>query len=145
MAHKLIAKASVLVSIPDMYTTLPFDIAFHVVGILIVWDLLVTWFDSGLPSILTRLLWKTGWKRNDPYFWPDDITDPMTWGKIQWVVWINLTFPTLGELLTCPVCLSRHLSYIVCILMWVFMPVSPINLLGALFWPVLATRLHKLL
>lgn len=116
---------------------------FQLLGVLIVWDLLIMWFNSSFPALLTHLITKTP----IPESWKDYITedafDYSTFTRSDWEVWINLTFPKLGELLTCPVCFSRHLAYVVGFLLWIIMPISFINMLGIFFWPGLAVTLHK--
>lgn len=143
MEHKLLVMVSALASIHDMNSVLHIDWVFQIIGILIVTDILVTWFESGIPALLTRGLWSLGWRRDLPGFWPEDIEDPLTWTRESWVVWVVLTFPKMGELLTCPVCLSRHLTWITCFAGWAVLQPSWHNLIGILFWPALATYLHK--
>ena len=117
------------------------NILFQLAGILIVADLLITWFKTSLPAHLTELLWRLGWKRNEPDFWPPDIEYGLT--REEWVVWVNMRFPFIGELLTCPICLSRHLAVVTCVLMWLLLGVGWQNLIGIFFWPAMANLILK--
>ena len=115
------------------------------VGCLIVFDLLVTWFWSEFPAHVFRILWKCGWKRKELGFWPEDVESYETWTREAWSVWINLRMPARGELLTCPVCLSRHLAYTValCMLPFTGLAAWPALLTGALTWAGAANRLLR--
>lgn len=139
MVHKMIAKESVTGFIRNMTGLV---ILFHIIGILCVSDVLHTWFNSELPAFLTRKLWKMGVAKNSDK-WPLEIESAYTWNRDVWEVWVITQFPTLGHLLTCPVCLSRHVAYTFCILLWLITGVSALNLLGIFFWPMLAYKLFK--
>lgn len=114
-------------------------------GLGIVFDFLVTWFWSEFPAHAFRMLWKMGWRRNQPGFWPESVEQYDTWGREQWTVWAVLKLGAFGELLTCPVCLSRHVAWItaLCMLPFTGLQAWPAMLAGALTWPGAANRLLK--
>jgi len=141
-ANKLIAKASASGITHDMpLLTL---IVLWAVGCLVVFDLLVMWFWSEFPAHVFRFLWKCGWRR-DQGFWPEDVESFELWTKEVWSVWINIRMPVLGELLTCPVCLSRHLAWITACVMILFTGIGawPALLAGVFTWPGVANRLLR--
>ena len=143
VALKLIAKGRVLGITRDM--NLPTLVLLWVAGAAIVLDVLITWFWSEFPAHVFRGLWKLGWKRNEPGFWPEDVESYETWTKDIWSVWINVTKPALGELLTCSVCLGRHVSWITAlgILAVAGIQAWPAALAGALSWNGIINYLLK--
>jgi hypothetical protein len=111
-------------------------------GLLIVLDLLTTWFKSEFPAHVFRLLWRLGWRRGTG-FWPPSIKDG--WDREEWVVWINLVSPFWGELLTCPICLSRHLAWMTSLVLLPFWGMeywAPL-LAGVFTWSGAANRILK--
>lgn len=69
---------------------------------LAVGGLLYLWFETGLPlHVFRHLRFK-----NDPPA-AENLCDYQSW-----LLWINVSRPVWGELLTCTGCLSTHLSWI---------------------------------
>lgn len=140
---KRIAKVRASDITPDM--SLTYLVALWVVGLLIVLDALITWFWSEFPAHVFRLLWKMGWKRDEPGFWPEEVESYELWNRDVWSVWINIKMPARGELLTCPVCLGRHLSWLVALVLLPFAGFAawPALLAGCVTWSGLANRIIK--
>lgn len=72
------------------------------------------WFRTGLPAHVFELIKvvddRFKFCRED--FWPEDVVwGSNTWTPDEWEVWATIQMPYLGELLTCPICFSWHLSF----------------------------------
>ena len=69
----------------------------------------LVWFHSSFPAHLFGILKTLGWKKNSQQFWT--VGGGETKYADEWFTWVNCTLPPLlAELLTCPVCLSVHIS-----------------------------------
>lgn len=103
----------------------------YAVGCLAAASLLLAWFHSGLPIHVIRLLRITGWNKDRNDFWDTLNSD--------WQTALNVYYPNLlSELLTCPVCLSFHISFWVGVtsLLFIELPLwYPI--ITAVSWPIL--------
>lgn len=77
---------------------------YYIVGMLTAASLLLAWFQSGLPYHVLGLLEKLGWNKEHPSFWHAV--------REKWDDALNVYYPNLlSELLSCPVCLSFHVSF----------------------------------
>lgn len=114
------------------------SITAYVIGLFAATSLLLAWFHSGLPIHVIGFLRIFGFRKNDTDFWTTLDSD--------WQTALNVYYPNLlSELLTCPVCLSFHVSF------WVgvasFLLDSELTLvypfITAVSWPVLANLILK--
>lgn len=107
-------------------------IIWYVVGLLAASSIAMAWFQSGLPIHVFQVLrLLTGWRSTDVAFW-EGIED-------DWELTLSVAYPSLlTELLTCPVCLSFHISFWTGVLSWCMLPV-PLwyPLMTASTWPIL--------
>lgn len=86
-------------------------IELFIFGVLTAASIHMTWFHSSLPIHLCKILRAIGWHKHDEMFWPTGV-DYQTWMRHEWDIWANAHLPLLlAELLTCPVCLSWHISF----------------------------------
>lgn len=110
----------------------------YAAGLFAATSLLLAWFHSGLPIHAIGFLRILGFRRNDTDFWTALYND--------WQMTLNVYYPNLlSELLTCPVCLSFHVSF------WVGVASFLLDLeltlvypfITAVSWPVLANLILK--
>jgi len=97
-----------------MLTHLLFCGMLYIVGAFASLGLYEAWLKSRLPIHVFQLLYRLGWKRNEPDFWPDPFT-VKHWLRHEWEPWVQqrLRDPWWapgGELLTCPYCINYHIS-----------------------------------
>lgn len=86
------------------------------VGALIAAGLHRSWFNTQLPVHVFKGLRYFGWGAHKD--WPNPI-DLRHWLRHECETWFILNTPHLvGELLTCPVCFSYHLSFWVALAMF---------------------------
>lgn len=111
-------------------TTL-FFLSFGLVS-LIVASLLIAWFSSTLPVHVFALLHRLGFGRSNTEAWDqfDEFTmvDWMSWLVWHWSATWKQKF--VGTLITCPICLSFHLSF------WTSVGVSLVLYYGWISAPV---------
>ena len=113
---------------------------FYVFGLLATSSLLLAWFRSGMGVHFFQVLYALGWRRDVPGFWPG-AADVQGWLRHEWEEWLILRFQkpdwfSLGELLTCPVCLSFQASLLVSLVL--LLPCCLLNGTCGLLLPVLA-------
>lgn len=103
----------------------------YVVGLLAATSLLLAWFHSGLPIHVISILRVFGFRRSDDDFWATLHSD--------WQLALNAYYPNLlSELLTCPVCLSFHVSFWIGVVSLILAPLPWFYpLVTALSWPIL--------
>lgn len=113
-------------------------ISTYLVGLFAATSLLLAWFHSGLPIHVISVLKLFAFRRDDEDFWSTLHSD--------WQLALNIYYPNLlSELLTCPVCLSFHVSF------WVGVASFLLDLeltlvypfITAVSWPVLANLILK--
>lgn len=108
----------------------------YALGALAASSLAMAWFQSGLPiHILQFIGWLCGWRRGDTVFWNGIEED--------WELTLTVAYPNLlTELLTCPVCLSFHISFWIGVCSLIVAPVPlwyPI--ITAATWPIIVNIL----
>jgi hypothetical protein len=88
----------------------PFEI--YLCGALSVSSVLMWWFTTNLQIHVFQVIKFLGYKKNDPSFWDCGSGLGMEfWTKIDCANWMARVLPGwLGELLSCPGCLSMHVS-----------------------------------
>lgn len=107
-----------------------------VIGQLIACTCMVWWFQTSLPVGLTKLLRSCGWKRHESDFWPEEL-DYKYWYRQAWEKWLTMNdhIPAVvRDGVTCPGCMSLHLSYVAAALLAFEAPLW-LCLLGAVSWP----------
>ena len=104
----------------------------YLLGALAASSLAMAWFQSGLPIHVLQLAgWLFRWRKGDAAFWNGIEED--------WELALTVAYPNLlTELLTCPVCLSFHISFWIGV---VSLFVAPLPLwypiVTAVTWPIL--------
>lgn len=141
------------------YSHIELDIVVLLVGGFIVSSCLMWWFNTSLPIHMLGVLRFLGWKTDDSQFWSTEIdpdlprVDLSRWTRVDFDEWVNDRSHVLGELLTCPGCLSFHIAF------WVSFVMSsslvlidgyhPIRLCGFiagwLAWPSIGNYVLKLI
>lgn len=122
--------------------------------VLSVASLLTAWFSSTLPSHVFAVLQKLGFGKSNHTAWEsfDEFAtlDWQSWLAIHWSrSWLELF---LGTLITCPICLSFHMSFWSSLVIsavtyygWIDAPqvffLVPMATVGA---PILALILHNI-
>jgi hypothetical protein len=129
-------------------------ISFYLTGLGIACTLHRWWFHTALPVYTTKLLRVLGWRWREVNFWPDD-HDYKFWYRETWQEWFDKarTIPLLWRNgLSCPSCLSLHVSWLAFLLLWALTDRTPHDLMYlpacALSWPagvMLTAMLYKLL
>lgn len=106
----------------------------YVFGIFCVSNFLVIWKLTNISNHIYNFL--IFFKKNgEKIFTPEDLEDHLIL-KCGW--W--------GELLTCPLCLTTHLSWIVALLIALLFNLSFLFVLSAMFsWPIFAFAIYSLL
>ena len=110
----------------------------YLVGLFAATSLLLAWFHSGLPIHAIGFLRILGFRKNDTDFWTALNND--------WQMTLNVYYPNLlSELLTCPVCLSFHVSFWVGVASFLLDSELPLvyPVITAASWPVLANLILK--
>lgn len=115
----------------------------YAMGALAVASALMAWFDSSLPLHVFHMLRRLGYKAGDRAFWTSIPEWESTWDDWSTAVTIHLS-PFFSELLTCPVCLSFHIS------LWLSLALALVSGTSLLLvpaavatWPVLANILRS--
>lgn len=120
-------------------------IILYLTGLTATASLLMAWFNSTLPVHVFHILRRVGYKAGDNAFWKAIPEWESTWE--DWAVAVAAGInPFASELLTCPVCLSFHLSFWVAAVEWLLVPGASGWLVpaAAATWPVLANILMGL-
>ena len=115
----------------------------YLLGCLAVASALMAWFGSGLPIHVLHVLRRLGYARgSDMWLTLEEWTS--TWDDFS-VAAAAYMSPFVGELLTCPVCLSFHISFWLALVLWVFTSVPFVFVVAAVCtWPILANILKSL-
>lgn len=117
-------------------------IIIYIIGCLGTSSLLLAWFHSGLPLHIFDFLKYIGLLKKAkeyPEFWENLITD--------WQLAITMLYPNLlSELITCPICLSFHISFWIGVVTLAFGLDLPFYypIITAVSWPILSNLLIKL-
>jgi len=123
-----------------MISLSPGIVLFMATGPFVVASLLMFWFKTGAAVHVAQLIQRVYAPEG---FWPEGLRDGAVTRETLFD-WANITRGALGELLTCPGCLSMHASYIVALAMLpVIWPCWPIALLGAFAWPSAANLILR--
>lgn len=128
------------------------SILLFVVGQLIVCSLLMAWMNSHLPIHVFHVFRRLGFRKEDTALWKELPEFAST--HDDWAMWMALKLPRgwwsklISELLTCPVCISFHISFwtavglslVTFLLTWdpVIFLLIPV---GAGAWPFIANKL----
>ena len=115
------------------------------IGALVVSTTLIIWFHTGFAlHFVDQLRWagiKSEWWKN---YNPEEVC---TKEQLDDYMVATVGAPLWLELLTCPVCLSVHLSFWISLIIWVFSPVSFLFIpIGTACWPTISNLLlnaHK--
>lgn len=109
-----------------------------IVGAFIVGSWLMWWFNTNLPIHVLQIIRALGYRKNDKEFWSknesiEGIDDTFTldlndFASEDFNGWMEARSPGwLAELLSCPGCLSMHLSFWIAIIAqlvtWQFNPI----------------------
>lgn len=117
----------------------------YVAGLAATASMLMAWFDSTLPLHVFHMLRRLGYRKGDKAFWNAMPEWESTWD--DWaVVMAAAVNPFASELLTCPVCLSFHMSFWVSSAVWLLVPdmsawIIPV---ATATWPVMANILRSI-
>lgn len=81
--------------------------------------MLMAWFKSGLPIHVFHMARRLGYKHGEKgrQFWESIPEWESTWDDWATAVTLHVN-PFAGELLTCPVCLSAHMSFWTALAVW---------------------------
>ena len=112
----------------------------YILGLLSAASLVMAWFDSGLPIHIFEFLDKIELL---PAMNEDSWTEMLSWQ--DWADRANINLPAfLGELLTCRVCFSFHMSFWVGVASLFLPGAQSLPLLypviTALTWPILINK-----
>jgi len=116
-------------------------------GLTITYSILMWWFSTALPVHLLELLRFIGMKRKDVNFWsvpmPGGIRNDLAYfTRTDFMEWMQIHLPPkIKELLSCPGCLSAHVSFWAATALQLFLPQPslPFFLACWLGWPGLVT------
>lgn len=115
----------------------------YVLGCLAVSSALMAWFGSGLPIHVLYMLKRVGYAKGSD-MWNTLGEWTSTWDDFS-VAAAAYMPPFIGELITCPVCLSFHISFWLALAIWVFAPVPFVFVIAATCtWPILSNALKSL-
>lgn len=124
-------------------------ILYWVVGCFAAASIMMWWFNTALGVHLLELVRWLGFKKKNAHFWSvpvdNDLRNDLSdFTKSDFDDWLfDKLNPKLAELLTCPGCLSAHVSFWVAALIQVLLPTYSLELFLAscLSWPVLVNIL----
>lgn len=114
----------------------------YLAGSLMVSSIMMWWFNTNLPIHVIQILKLIGFNKNKPEFYQSE-TPVEFWTKVDLDEWkMKHMPPWLDELLSCPGCLSMHISF------WTSVFVTVLSKNNALFfflawggWPYISNYL----
>lgn len=137
-------------------------ISAYICGAFIVTSILMWWFNTNLPVHIFEIIRYIGFRKKDDDYWSIQIPletsnftitqNLKTFTFDDLITWISQkTHPKLGELASCPGCLSFHISFwssilVSCCLIFLHMPISYtlfFALVSIFGWPSIGNILLK--